>query len=192
MQSLAGKLLRINIDQVTASIPYEIPDDNPFRTRSFLPEVYASGLRNPWRFSVDPQTTEIWVGDVGGRYFEEVNLIRPGRHYGWPEFEGTLCIKTCSGKNTEPMTSHSNSAFAAILGGYLYRGKIDVLRNKYVYASFRGGLWAFDKNTGEDTQLTYDLPGRHVYSLAIDQLGEILYIAEEKANTGQGRPLKSN
>ena len=190
-QSLGGKLLRINIDKVTSSTPYGNLDDNPFRNRSFLPEVFASGLRNPWRFSVDRQTNEIWVGDVGSRHFEEVNLIKPGQHYGWPEFEGTQCLKkTCNGKNTEPLTLHPNSSFGAVIGGYYYRGKIDLLRDKYVYASVRGSLWAFDKKTGKDTQITNDLPGAKLYSFALDQLGEIMFISLVQGNPQQKGPSK--
>lgn len=187
-KNLGGKLLRINIDKVTAATQYEIPDDNPFRNRTFLPEVFASGFRNPWRLSVDRQTNEVWVGDVGSRRFEEVNLISAGQHYGWPEFEGTQCIKKpCQGTNTEPVTWHPTSSFGAVIGGYYYRGKIDVLRERYLYGSVRKGLWAYDKKAGKDTLITYDLPGKLIFSFAQNHLGEIMFIALLEGNVNNAQ-----
>ena len=88
-QTLLGSMLRINVDNATEATPYEIPADNPYvgNTNEFREEIFAYGLRNPWRFSIDPETGDIWAGDVGQGTWEEVDLIVNGGNYGWDIME---------------------------------------------------------------------------------------------------------
>ena len=97
---LRGKILRIDVSASRPAEPYRIPTDNPWvGVAGARPEIHAYGLRNPWRFSVDPVSMRLWVGDVGGAAFEEINLVQAGANYGWDLFEGPNCRpgKSCAG-----------------------------------------------------------------------------------------------
>lgn len=99
---LLGKLLRIDVNR---GQPYAVPPDNPFVAGGGRPEIYALGFRNPWRFSFDPATGDLFVGDVGETRREEINLVRPGGNYGWSILEGSLCFKpptNCPREGLEP------------------------------------------------------------------------------------------
>ncbi len=120
---LLGKLLRIDVDSGT---PYAIPPSNPFAAGGGLPEVYAFGLRNPWRFSFDRATGALWVGDVGQDTWEEVDVVEAGVNYGWNHREGTHCyppgMSSCAGQFRDPVVEYSHAEGASITGGYVYRG----------------------------------------------------------------------
>src|SRR5262249_23481828 len=86
---LLGKMLRIDVDHVEGEAPYSVPGDNPFVGGTDVrPEIWAMGLREPWRFSFDTLTRGLWVGDVGQDRYEEVDIVRRGENYGWNVFEG--------------------------------------------------------------------------------------------------------
>src|SRR5207247_1595723 len=88
MQILLGKMLRIDVDRMEGGLPYAIPADNPFRaTPNVRPEIWALGFREPWRFSFDPVTGDLWVGDVGQDRVEEVAIVRRGENHGWNVYE---------------------------------------------------------------------------------------------------------
>ncbi|MBT3943558.1 MAG: glucose dehydrogenase, partial [Chloroflexi bacterium] len=112
------------------------------------PEVWAYGLRNPWRFSFDPQTGDLWVGDVGQGGREEINLVERGGNYGWNRLEGSLCFAPKRGCDTEgvisPLAEYDHTFGCSITGGHEYGGKsIEWLRGIYVYGDFCSGrIWA--------------------------------------------------
>jgi glucose/arabinose dehydrogenase len=122
---LLGKLLRIDVDRKDPGLEYGIPADNPFAGAGSAPgagrgEIWAYGLRNPWKWSFDRLTGELWLGDVGQNEIEEVDIIAKGGNYGWDPMEGP------SGKNSGnmilPIYSYPHSAGTCVIGGYVYRG----------------------------------------------------------------------
>lgn len=151
--SLLGKLLRINVDQIQGSLNYSIPPDNPFANNSqgFKEEIYAYGLRNPWRFSFDFTTGNLWCGDVGQSSREEIDIITNGGNYGWRCYEGTLPYNTsgCTGTNyLPPIWEYPRSEGYSVTGGFVYRGpNLPELYGKYIYGDYgTKKIWA----------LTYD------------------------------------
>jgi glucose/arabinose dehydrogenase len=149
LNTLLGKMLRIDID---GGLPYQIPPDNPFVGRAGAkPEIWARGLRNPWRFSFDRLTGHLFIGDVGQKKWEEVDLQSPtskgGENYGWRRMEGKHCFNPSSNCNTGglrlPIIEYSHSQGCSITGGYRYRGaKLAKLRGYYLYADFCSGrIW---------------------------------------------------
>lgn len=145
-----GKMLRIDVDQKAGGKEYGIPADNPFIGReNVLPEIWAYGLRNPWRFSFDGTTGLLYAGDVGQSAREEVDVIRKGRNYGWNIMEGTICTPgvnpTCDKSPFEPpILDYPRSDGITVIGGYVYRGKaIPNLAGAYLYGDFGSGrVWA--------------------------------------------------
>ena len=162
MSTLLGKMIRIDVDQNVDTAPYYgIPADNPFVGDDGIPdEIWASGLRNPWRFSFDRQTGDLYIGDVGQSEREEVNFepagSAGGRNYGWKMMEGNLCrnqdggcmtaIPGCDAPAyTPPAFDYDHSAGdCSITGGYVYRGNaLPDLVGAYIYGDFCSGrLWA--------------------------------------------------
>jgi len=155
--ALPGKLLRIDVD--APARPYGIPPSNPFATRAGArPETWAFGLRNPWRFSFDRATGDLWIADVGQNAYEEVNRqpadSKGGENYGWNTMEGLHCYgaPTCdrSGKAL-PVHEYSHSLGCSITGGYVYRGKgLPALAGAYLYVDYcRGDVTALRQQDGE-------------------------------------------
>src|SRR6185369_4121436 len=135
--ALLGKILRIDVNSTSAGKQYAIPAGNPFVTGGGAPEVYAYGLRNPWRFSFDTPTSRLFVGDVGQDAFEEVDIVEIGKNYGWNIMEGTHCYNatTCSSTGlTPPITDYSHSEGESVTGGFVYRGSaIPGMVGRYVF-----------------------------------------------------------
>ena len=161
--SLLGKLLRIDVNQNTGAPPfYGIPPDNPFRPAGAPNEVWDKGLRNPWRFSFDRATGDLWIGDVGQGAREEVDFEprgAGGRNYGWKVMEGTICgeggFAGCSssappppcrsGAYTLPTYEYDHSSGdCSITGGYVYRGSaMPSFSGQYFYGDYcTGRIWA--------------------------------------------------
>ncbi len=148
--TLLGKMLRIDVDRKAAGKEYGVPPDNPFvGSENALPEIWAYGLRNPWRFSFDPTTGFLYAGDVGQSAREEIDVIRKGRNYGWKVMEGTICTPgvnpACDKSPFEPpLIDYPRSEGTTVIGGYVYRGKaLPDLAGAYLYADFGNGrLWA--------------------------------------------------
>ncbi len=149
-QQLLGKLLRIDVDSGT---PYAVPASNPFVGRSDArPEIWAFGLRNPWRFSFDRETRDLWIADVGQGSWEEIDF-QPGtsvggENYGWRTMEGTHCFNPSSNCNRNglalPVIEYDHSAGAcSVTGGHRYRGfRHQRLRGTYIYGDFcTGVIW---------------------------------------------------
>jgi glucose/arabinose dehydrogenase len=160
--NLFGTMLRIDVD---AGAPYAIPGDNPFAGNALCsqgfgaadcPEIYAWGLRNPWRWSFDRLTGELWLGDVGQSALEEIDIIDRGGNYGWPFYEGTRCntqapVVDCGFAGLPPVTEYPRSEGQSVTGGYVYRGtEIPELVGVYVYADFLSGnlFQYFDDGNG--------------------------------------------
>ncbi len=112
-----GKVFRIDVN---SGSPYAIPPSNPFASGGGRPEVYAYGLRNPWRFSFDRMTGDLWLADVGEETWEEVNLIQSGQFYGWPYYEGDGCgPKNCNGTPYMPPHYEYTAGAASMSGRFL-------------------------------------------------------------------------
>lgn len=152
LKTLLGSMLRIDVDHSTNSMPYGIPKDNPYKENksSFRPEIWANGLRNPWRFSFDPKGRLI-VADVGQNEWEEISIIKKGGNYGWRIWEGKHCYspkKNCKEKlanpHTPPIWEYSHQEGQSITGGYTYfASDIKELNNHYIFGDFvTGKLWA--------------------------------------------------
>jgi len=141
--NLLGKLLRINPHQ-NGSRAYTIPAGNPFVGRGGADEIWDWGLRNPWRFSFDRSTHDLWIADVGQSSREEIDLEPPhsgGRNYGWPAVEGSLVHSPPPSGAVGPLYEYTHAGGnCAITGGYVYRGSaIPDLRGAYLWADLCGG-----------------------------------------------------
>ena len=127
LQLLLGKLLRIDVDHETTGQPYAIPSDNPFRGQAGArPEIWAYGFRNPWRFSFDRLTGELWLADVGQDRVEEVDIIHRGENYGWNVYEAFEPFSNQYRKEgrtyTMPFFAYRRKYGNSVTGGYVYRG----------------------------------------------------------------------
>ncbi|CAH0997925.1 Aldose sugar dehydrogenase YliI [Emticicia aquatica] len=145
-----GKLLRINVDNPHKSL-YTIPKDNPFyeNKQGYKTEIYAYGFRNPFRFSIDSLTNQIWLADVGQYDFEEINIVHKGGNYGWRLMEADICFNpqtNCFKAGlSSPIFSYKHGVEGfSITGGFVYRGRLNPqLYGKYIYGDYiRGAIWA--------------------------------------------------
>jgi glucose/arabinose dehydrogenase len=177
-----GKILRIDVDHGN---PYKVPDDNPFiSTPNAKPEIWAWGMRNPWRFSFDRVTGKLWCGDVGQDLWEEIDIIEKGKNYGWSAREGTHDFKPerAVGPLTESIKDYGHDEGKCIIGGYVYRGKaIPGLYGIYVYGDYNIGWIA---GLGYDgTKITFDKhllqTPLNIASFGEDHDGE-LYVADRE------------
>ncbi|MEP6594745.1 MAG: PQQ-dependent sugar dehydrogenase [Ginsengibacter sp.] len=147
LATLLGKIIRIGVN----GQPYAIPKDNPFVTRKDArPEIWAYGLRNPWRFSFDRVTKQLFAGDVGQDKYEEVDIITKGGNYGWRIKEGLHDFKVparaTKSNLIDPIYEYDHGKGVSITGGYIYRGKaIPGLQGKYVYGDYNGSMWLLTK-----------------------------------------------
>ena len=152
--TLLGSMIRIDVD---SGSPYGIPNSNPFASgNGGKKEIFAWGLRNPWRWSFDAKTGELWVGDVGQNKWEEISKVERGGNYGWNAKEGTHCYdqNPCDeGPWIDPVVDYSHSQGRSVTGGYVYRGDdIPTLKGVYLYGDFgTGRIWGIvhDQATGE-------------------------------------------
>lgn len=146
-----GKMLRIDVDTKSAGLAYGIPKDNPFVGRDGqLPEVFATGFRNPWRYSFAPDGRLI-VADVGQDSWEEISIVERGGNYGWNIREGFQCFQEHAACKTErdlrdPIYAYDREDGGSVTGGYVYTGRaIADLAGKYVFGDFLSGrIWALD------------------------------------------------
>jgi putative heme-binding domain-containing protein len=139
---LLGKVLRIDADHFDPGLPYAIPKDNPFVGRTgYRPEIWALGFRVPWRISFDSVTGDLWAGDVGQDLYEEVDLVRRGKNYGWNVYEGFAPFSNKYRREgesfTPPVFAYSRKYGPSVTGGYVYRGdKSSPLYGAYVFADY--------------------------------------------------------
>lgn len=150
--TLLGKILRINVNSTEDGKQYAIPADNPYKdnTSGYREEIYAYGMRNPWRFSFDLVTNKLWTGDVGQNSFEEIDIIEKGGNYGWNVMEGFHCFEPSSGCNQTglklPVWEYGRNLGVSVTGGFVYRGPtLTDLTGKYIYADFGSSrVWALN------------------------------------------------
>ncbi len=183
--SLLGKLLRLDLDAAPPGQPYGIPAENPFvGIKGARPEIWAYGLRNPWRFSFDPASSELWIADVGQKAWEEVNRQPAGaggQNYGWRLREGAHCYEPpadCERPGlVDPVHEYSHEQGCSITGGYLYRGRaLPALRGHYVFGDWCAAkVWALAPESGEWEEILSDLGP--ITSFGRDHQGE-LYVTE--------------
>lgn len=185
LNTILGKILRIDVN-VRSEKPYLIPEDNPFlRKKGARPEIYAFGLRNPWRFSFDPLTRRLYVGDVGQDHREEIDVVQAGRNYGWRVMEGKICTpafgKRCRKKGlTLPIWDYGRDQGIAVTGGFVYRGqKIKDLCGVYIFGDFgSGNIWGLRYDGARVVQLRLLLKsGLQISSFGEDEDRE-LYVVD--------------
>ena len=189
-KTFLGKLLRIDVNNSSVAQPYVVPSDNPFVGNSeYFPEIWSLGWRNPWRFSFDRLTGDLWIADVGQNQWEELNFEpanTPGRNYGWRCYEGTHNFNTTG---CQPLSayfspfyeySHSNGNGCSVTGGFVYRGsKFPDLFGCYLFADYCSGRWWYSKRNNDGTFTTNVLTtftGYEFSSFGEDRHGE-LYVA---------------
>ena len=159
-RTLLGSILRIDVSGSTPGTPYTIPRDNPLLADpNARPEIWAYGLRNPWRFSFDRETGQLWTGDVGQNSLEEVDLVERGADYGWNTLEGTRCFSPRSGCDetgtVPPVWEYpTGQEGCSVIGGYVYRGeRIPSLYGAYVFGDYCSGkIWAIRYDGQEVTE----------------------------------------
>ena len=149
LQTMLGKILRIDVDRIDNGQAYAIPRDNPFiGNAKALPEIWAYGFREPWRFSFDSLTGELWVGDVGQNRFEEVAIVRSGENHGWNVFEGfadhSREFRSADAKYVSPVFAYPRRFGVSVTGGYVYRGqRVPRLQGWYIFGDFESRrIWA--------------------------------------------------
>lgn len=180
MTTLLGKMLRIDVNTASG---YRIPPDNPFAANprcgrngsgaANCPEIYASGLRNPWRWSFDRRTGELWVGDVGQNALEEIDRVVRGGNYGWRCFEGTRATDLACGSQPglqPPIAEYGRAEGRSVTGGYVYRGaRIAALAGRYVFGDYvTGRIW----HIAGDARPTARLADGFATDLSISSFGE--------------------
>ena len=199
LTTLLGAILRIDVDHSSDAKAYAIPADNPFvgNEDDWREEIWAWGLRNPWRFSFDRRTGDLWTGDVGASGWEEVDLIEKGKNYGWNIMEGFHCFQSSSNCSTEGLTmpiveyGHIGSAARSITGGYVYRGpRLPRLSGVYLYGDYISrriwGLRYAEGQVFENKGIARSLS--RISSFGEDELGEVyivgfdgrIYILDER------------
>jgi glucose/arabinose dehydrogenase len=171
-----------------------VPKDNPFVGRNDAkPEIWAYGFRNPYRFSFDKATGQMFTGDVGQDLWEEVDIVTKGANYGWRLMEGTHCYNPATGCPvkgiTMPITEYSHKIGISVIGGYVYNGKqLPGLKNKYVFADWIGKMF-FLKKAGDKWQrgdITFQNipPNLKITGFAEDPAGELYF--STNPDTGPG------
>jgi glucose/arabinose dehydrogenase len=180
--SLLGKMLRLDVRE----LPYGIPDTNPFRAGGGRPEVWALGLRNPWRYSFDRETGELWIADVGQNAWEEIHVVDPrqaaGTHFGWKTMEGRHCFEPRTGCDPTgldlPIWEYGHELGCSITGGYVYRGKrLPQLRGSYLFGDYCSGrIWALRRASSLSVELVSESQ-LAISSFGEDEAGE-LYVCD--------------
>ncbi len=185
--TLLGKILRIDVD---AGTPYAVPTDNPFAASGGRGEIWSFGLRNPWRFSFDRQTGDLYIGDVGESSFEEIDVATAasgsgkGLNFGWSVMEGTHCFGSNSCDRTGltlPVLDYDHSNACAVTGGYVYRGvALPDLAGIYFYGDFCGGwVRSFRYQNGQamEQQAWSTLHTANLTSFGQDASGELYIVS---------------
>jgi glucose/arabinose dehydrogenase len=187
LATLLGSMLRIDVD----ALPYSVPSDNPFvGDAGAAPEAWAYGLRNPWRFSFDRVTGDLWIGDVGQNAVEEVSFQSAssggGENYGWNRLEGSRCYApaACDPSGTVlPVHEYEHGVGCSVTGGYVYRGSaLPALTGRYLFADYCQGWvrsFAFDGSAVTDVLDHSDALGplESIVSFGEDAAGELYIVS---------------
>jgi glucose/arabinose dehydrogenase len=184
-QSFLGKILRVDVDR---GATYGIPPTNPFVGKPGLDEIWASGLRNPWRFSFDRETGHLYIADVGQNRWEEIDFqpaaSRGGENYGWRIMEGFHCYVPATNCNqtglTLPISEYSHREGCSVTGGYVYRGRqISGLVGVYIYGDYCSGtIWGLRRTISDTWERTVLLQtDLRISSFGEDEAGE-LYVTD--------------
>ncbi|HBI44048.1 MAG TPA: hypothetical protein DDY78_14530 [Planctomycetales bacterium] len=187
LNTLLGKIVRIDVDHKDEGKKYAIPKDNPFvDRRGERPEIWAYGLRNVWRMSFDRKTGQLWAGDVGQNLFEEIDLIHRGGNYGWNRREG---LHPFGARGTgpredfiEPIWEYDHEVGKCIIGGHVYRGaRLTELQGYYVYGDYvTARIWAlrYDEAKGRVvTNRPIKDRGKAMFSFGEDEKGEVYLLS---------------
>jgi glucose/arabinose dehydrogenase len=188
LQTMLGKMLRIDVDNTDPGLQYAIPADNPFAAGGGRPEIWAYGLRNPWRFSFESGTGRLFCADVGQDSFEEVDLLQKGGNFGWNTMEGMHCFNPSSGCNQTglilPIAEYSHSEGEAVIGGYVYHGAaIPSLAGTYILGDYvSGAIWGLKEGPpGTWTRSLLLSTQRNISSFGQDAAGEV-YVVDYSGN----------
>lgn len=185
LQSLLGKMLRINIDFGDL---YAIPGDNPYTGGGGLPEIWASGLRNPWRYTFDAATGDLYIADVGQNQWEEINFLAAsngvppgGANFGWDYWEGSHPFEGTSPQGVSmvaPIWEYDHTQGCSVTGGPVYRGAMPQWQGVYFYADFCSGtVWGLLRDeAGQWQNKTLFQTGGNLTSFGEDESGEIYLI----------------
>ncbi len=176
LNSLLGKMLRLDVN----SLPYTIPSDNPYGD-----EIWAYGLRNPWRYSFDKHTGDIFIGDVGQNQWEEIHFVESGTsggmNFGWDFFEGSHAYEGTAPDGlllTDPIAEYDHGQGCSVTGGVVYRGALPEWQGVYIYGDYCSGLvWGLLKDangTWQNAQLFNS--GANISSFGEDQNGEVYLV----------------
>jgi glucose/arabinose dehydrogenase len=194
-QALLGKMLRLDVD---SGDPYAIPADNPYVGRSdYRPEIWAIGLRNPWRYTFDRANGDLWIADVGQNAFEETHYERAGPagglNFGWPLMEGQHCFPDSSRCDPAPyvlpVAEYGRGGGCSVTGGYVYRGPAHpALNGLYFFGDFcTGKVWSLDRPDGASWRMTEQLQQPlQISSFGEDEVGEV-YITTFSGADGSHR-----
>jgi uncharacterized repeat protein (TIGR03806 family) len=187
LNTLLGKILRIDVNTTSTGRNYAIPSDNPFvGVTNAREEIWAWGLRNPWRFSFDTKTDELWAGDVGQNTWEEINLITKGGNYGWGDMEGDSCYSgrpNCSTANKiKPLYAiNQSNGSCSVTGGYVYRGATHPgAYGKYFFTDFcESTILSITRNTNNTLSIgNHGAVSANIVSFAQDNQGEIYALGQ--------------
>ena len=185
LDTLLGKILRIDV----RTQPYGIPPDNPFRDNpNARPEIFAYGLRNPWKFSFDRETGLLIAADVGQNQREEIDIIKPGKNYGWRIMEGNICTPAISTdcspppNHEPPILDYPRSDGISVIGGFVYRGPESSLCGVYIFGDYGSGrIWGIRIHNGKASKkkvlLNTDL---RISSFGEDAEGNLYVLAHER------------
>ena len=185
--TLLASILRVDVSSIDLEGTYTIPPDNPFvgRGGGVREEIWAYGLRNPWRFTFDRLTGDVWAADVGQDRFEEVDIIRPGLNYGWNVMEGLHCFPRPEGRCDQrglemPVVEYTRGDGCSVTGGYVYRGsRLPSLYGAYVYGDFCSGkIWGLRHDGTRLTEQLELVDSRlQISSFGEDRTGELFILS---------------
>lgn len=189
-KSLLGKILRVDV--LSPNVPYRVPPDNPFiKDSDYRKEIWAFGLRNPWRFSFDRKNGDLYIADVGQNDYEEIDYQpgsdRGGGNYGWNIMEASHCFRSagCSREGlTNPIAEYDHSEGCSVTGGYVYRGKrYSALQGFYFFGDYCSGrIWGIIKEGSSwEKRLLLD-SDLAISTFGEDEDGEI-YVADYRGGT---------